>query len=339
MTTASASGIGASTPDLARHAGRRGTLVAMPPDTKQGLFLDANHPLALVDRIVRDILSESGGAPICSLWVAPACPLGPERLARAVLLQVLYALKCDEFLLEQLRYDLRFRWFVRLRPGEPVWTTCTYASARQVMLRSFPGRQLLCELLRNVRPIALSWPGYFSFDEDLVDGLQAEHRESPLDSINAHQRDLLRSAGFPECDTALDGRLTRAMELILMRLCEPGLSGDTVAAEMGMSRRALYYLFGAHGLTPSMVIRNIRLHHCKRLLEDPRHSNRKISAIALDYGFSSACTFSRTFKQRYGVGPIECRPDRRRRRPDHVTALRARVPSAQGFHPAEPAIT
>lgn len=314
MPTVSAGCARAAVSDPAGRAGRFGSSAATSPGgAAQGLLLSADHPLSMVDRIVRDVMDESRPRPVCGTGAVATEWPGTEPLARALLLQVLYALERDERLLEQLRYDLRFRWFIRLHSGEAVWTGGVHVRARQALLQSVSGRHLLGDLLRNVRPIALTWPEHFSFNEALIEHWQAEDGDrATASSVDAHQRDLLRAAGFPSDDCAVDGRLIRAMELILTRLCEPGLNGDTVAAEVGMSRRALYYLFEAHGLTPSMVIRNIRLNHCKRLLEDPRHGNRKISAIALDYGFGNVYTFSRTFKQRYGVGPRECRPDRRR---------------------------
>lgn len=74
-----------------------------------------------------------------------------------------------------------------------------------------------------------------------------------------------------------------------------------------MSRRALFLLFEKHGLTPTRVIRDLRLDHCRRLLLDARHRRRKITDIAMDFGFASACTFSRQFKDRFGISAMELR--------------------------------
>ena len=49
----------------------------------------------------------------------PSIP--PERLLRALLLQMLYSVRSERMLMEQLEYNLLFRWFVGLRADEPVW--------------------------------------------------------------------------------------------------------------------------------------------------------------------------------------------------------------------------
>lgn len=286
---------------------RRATSSSTAPFTFAAQPLDADHPLSKVERIVREILNVSTYGHGLSLDQPRSGAPDPGRMARAVLLQILYAIGHDQRLLEQLRYDLRFRWFCELRPGEPVWTIDVHMRARLALLQSSRGWRLIGDLLRRVRPVALTWPDHFGFDETLVDHWRSESPSSLRPVSDTRQRDRLRAAGFPDPEHAVDGRLAQALELILMRLCEPGLNGDTVAAETGMSRRALYYLFEAHGLTPSVAIRNLRLHHCRQLLEDPRHRHRKLSALALDCGFGNIHSFSRTFKQRYGVGPRACR--------------------------------
>lgn len=266
--------------------------------------LDADHPLRLADRVVRELLRERQDMP------AKAGPPDRHRLIRSLLLQVLYAIDCDARLLEQLRYDLRFRWFAGLGIGEPVWLQAAHVSARDALLQRGPERQLLDDLLRGLRPIAMIWPECFGFDESLVECWQ-QNAVKPASAVEPaqlrQQALLLQAAGIADGAAQVDSRLLRVLEWILTRICEPDLNCDVLAAGVGMSRRALYYLFDGYALTPTVAIRNIRLEHCKRLLEDARHSRRKITAIALDHGFSNIYSFSRSFKQRYGIGPRDCR--------------------------------
>lgn len=292
--------------DDASHASRG---YVIPPGAPDGHFLDEAHPLHLIDRVVRSVLQDTAGNGLRIDEPVGAGQSDRERMIRSLLLQILYSIPCDGHLLEQMRYDSRFRWFVGLDSSDHVWSQDVHASARGAILRSGSERQLFSELLRGLRPITRIVPHYFSFDENLVDRWHANlHTAVPaVETSNLSAHELLKAAGLSDSKHQIDPRLIRALEWILTRICMPDLNSDSLAAGVGMSRRSLYYLFDAYQLTPTIAIRNIRLEHCKRLLEDARHSQRTITAIALDYGFASLCSFSRSFKQRYGSVPRSCR--------------------------------
>lgn len=301
------------------HDDARHCLVTLEPiclAVGDGLLIGRDHPLHLVDRVVRDCLREPAAQQLLDsleAGISDAAP-APERMLRGLLLQLLYAIDCEQRLLEQLRYDLRFRWFTGLALGAAIWSRADHAAFRDRLLAGPEGRQLLDELLRSLRPIARTWPEQFGFDERIGERWQqAPPRPASVadDLPGARHRQLLHSVGLPEAGGSIDGRLLRVLEAILTRICAPGLNADRLASEVGMSRRALFYLFDAHGLTPAAAIRNMRLDHCRRLLGDARHSQRKIAAIALDHGFGNVSSFSRCFKQRYGYGPRQCRVDQR----------------------------
>ena len=276
-----------------------------------GLWLSHEHPLHLVDRVVSDCIREAAARSLLDSLVHRHDAPAPERLLRGLLLQMLYSIDSDQRLIEQLHYDLRFRWFTGLSLGAPVWSCADQRALRERLLATGNGRELLDALLRKLRPIAQTWPAQFKFDQHFcADWQQAPGLRSAAAAIPDPRRlELLRSAGLPDDAGSIDARLLRVLEAILTRICARDLNGDRLAASVGMSRRALFYLFDAHGLTPAAAIRNMRLDHCRRLLEDVRHSQRKITAIALDHGFGNVSTFSRSFKQRYGFGPRQCRID------------------------------
>src|SRR3954468_21286182 len=81
----------------------------------------ADHPLrairALVDEVLRDMSREFDG--LYARVGRPSIP--PERLLRAQLLQIFYSVQSERLLMEQLDYNLLFRWFVGLEMDEPVW--------------------------------------------------------------------------------------------------------------------------------------------------------------------------------------------------------------------------
>lgn len=102
-------------------------------------------------------------------------------------------------------------------------------------------------------------------------------------------------------------RLNKAQQYILDHIANPGLNPDDLASALCMSRRALYMLFKECQLTPSKMIHDLRLECSRQALDDRSRPNRKLTDIAFDHGFSYYATFSRLFKNQYGLTPSEYR--------------------------------
>jgi AraC-like DNA-binding protein len=244
---------------------------------------DNVHPLVHVRTLVDALVKDNGSPGWCS------------RLMRAALLQALYSFPSPGQLLEQLRYNALYRGFVGLRGDELPWDDTEYASAL-VGLRSDPaGEALFRRVVLEAHAYAALIPSRFRVDASLV------QRWSAVAPRTAEQTER-RSA-----DSTRASRLDRAHAVILRRIADPTLDADAIAGELFMSRRALYLMFERHGLTPSRAVREVRLDCCMRLLRDERHSHRKITDIAIDHGFVHFASFSRQFKQRYGVSPSTVR--------------------------------
>lgn len=211
---------------------------------------------------------------------------GGNRLLRAALLQALYSLPGIAQLLEQLRYNALYRWFVGLNGEERPWTESGYAGALAALFDEPAAAERLRQALLAAAACAARSPGRFRVDAALVERWTATIPPvgEPLDPLPAN-------------------RLARARAVILRRLADPNLDADAIAGELGMSRRALYLMFERHGQTPSRAVRQLRLEGCLRLLGDGRHDHRKLSDIAWDHGFNDYATFSRLFKAHYGVAP------------------------------------
>ncbi len=118
---------------------------------------------------------------------------------------------------------------------------------------------------------------------------------------------LHQSAEGPEQAGHNGSRLRLAQQHILSRIGDPDLDPDELASALCMSRRSLYMLFKQHRTTPSKMIHDLRLQCCRQVLDEPAHLGRKITDIAFDHGFSDYATFSRLFKQQFGVTPSEFR--------------------------------
>jgi len=73
----------------------------------------------------------------------------PERLVRALVLQVLYSIRSERLLMEQLDYNLLFRWFVGLSIDEPVWDHSTFTKNRERLIEAKVARKLLRQARRG----------------------------------------------------------------------------------------------------------------------------------------------------------------------------------------------
>ncbi len=242
------------------------------------------HPLVHIRTLVDDICK---GAAVGAARCAP--------LIRAALLQALYSFPSHEQLLEQLQYNALYRWFVGLRSDELPWRENEYAAAIDTVTGDERGRVLFNRAVVEAHAYAALMPSRFRVDVSLIE--RFTRRPEPV------QADVERPRG----DSTRTARLDRARNVILRRIADPALDADAIAAELFMSRRALYLLFERYGLTPTRAIREIRLDCCMRLLRDERHGHRKITDIAMDHGFQHFASFSRQFKQRYGISPSAVR--------------------------------
>ena len=87
-----------------------------------------NHPLRKVRELVRDVLGELNRG-LDKLYASEGRPsIPPEQLLSALLLQVFYGIRSERQLIEQLNYNLLYRWFVGLSPDDPVWDPTTFTN-------------------------------------------------------------------------------------------------------------------------------------------------------------------------------------------------------------------
>ncbi len=94
-----------------------------------------NHPLRRIQQLVRDVLKQlsSSFGRLYAREGRPSVP--PEQLLSALLLQVFYGIRSERQLMEQLDYNLLYRWFVGLSPDDPVWDATTFTKNRERLQR------------------------------------------------------------------------------------------------------------------------------------------------------------------------------------------------------------
>jgi len=94
----------------------------------------ADHPLRPIRKMVDEILKEMSPQ-FAKLYSDVGRPsIAPERLLRALLLQVFYSVRSERLLMEQLNYNLLFRWFVGLEIDEEVWNHAVFSKNRDRLL-------------------------------------------------------------------------------------------------------------------------------------------------------------------------------------------------------------
>ena len=95
--------------------------------------------------------------------------IAPEKLLRALLLQVLYSIRSERLLMEQLEYNLLFRWFVGLNVDEPVWVATVFSKNRDRLLEGEIAAKFFAQVLEQARANELLSDEHFSVDGTLIE--------------------------------------------------------------------------------------------------------------------------------------------------------------------------
>jgi transposase len=93
----------------------------------------------------------------------------PERLLRALLLQMLYTVRSERMLMEQLEYNLLFRWFVGLSANEPVWHPTVFTKNRDRLLEGVVAEEFFSLVVHQARQKRLLSDDHFTFDGTLIE--------------------------------------------------------------------------------------------------------------------------------------------------------------------------
>ena len=126
------------------------------------------HPLRKIRQVVNDALA-SLDAEFGSLYTdfgRPSIP--PERLIRASLLQILFSVRSERQLMEQMDYNLMFRWFVGLGIDDPVWVPTVFTKNRDRLLTTEMSRKVMAAILAHREVAPLLSDEHFSVDGTLV---------------------------------------------------------------------------------------------------------------------------------------------------------------------------
>src|SRR5271156_215773 len=115
-------------------------------------------------------------------WGRPS--IAPEKLLRALLLQVLYSIRSERMLMEQLEYNLLFRWFVGLNIDEPVWVPTVFSKNRERLMEGDVAQKFFAQVLDQARANELLSDEHFSVDGTLI---EAWARQNSFQRKDDHQ--------------------------------------------------------------------------------------------------------------------------------------------------------
>src|SRR5579863_408001 len=126
----------------------------------------ADHPLRRIRKMVDEILKEmSQFAKLYSDVGRPS--IAPERLFRSLLLQIFYSVRSERMLIEQLQYNLLFRWFVGMEMDEAVWNHAVYSKNRERLLNEEIAATFFGRVLERARPFMCD--EHFTVDGTLIE--------------------------------------------------------------------------------------------------------------------------------------------------------------------------
>jgi transposase len=127
-----------------------------------------DHPLRSI-RWMTDRALERMSVQFDELYSATGRPsIAPERLIRGQLLQVLYSVRSERQLIEQLDYNLLFRWFVGLEMDDEVWDVTVFTKNRERLISGEVSQGLLASVLVQARENNLLSEEHFTVDGTLI---------------------------------------------------------------------------------------------------------------------------------------------------------------------------
>lgn len=197
-----------------------------------------DHPLRTVRRLVDPILAELSPRFDALYADAGRRSIPPEQLLRALLLQILFTIRSERQLMEQLDYNLLYRWFVGLNPDEPVWDHSTFSKNRDRLLEGHIAEAFLQGVLKAANARRLLSHEHFTVDGTLLEAWAShkslrpinpkDKRTPPPDSdgdpknptVNWHGQK--RSNATHRSATDPDARLARKTDGTTTKLCHLG---------------------------------------------------------------------------------------------------------------------
>ena len=143
--------------------------------------IPADHPLRAIRELVREVFRamDRSFSKLYSDDGRPSIP--PEQLLSALLIQALYGIRSERQLMEQLDYNLLFRWFVGLSPDDPVWHPTAFTTNRDRLQEGDVFQKFMSALLNHPKVKPLLSDEHFSVDGTLIEAWASHKSFKPKD--------------------------------------------------------------------------------------------------------------------------------------------------------------
>ena len=128
-----------------------------------------DHPLRAIRRMVDEALANL--SPLFNrMYAATGRPsIPPEKLLRALLLQMLYSIRSERLLMEEIDYSVLYRWFVGMNMDEEVWDPTSFSKNRDRLLEADVAKELLWEVVQQAQQKGLTSDEHFTVDGTLIE--------------------------------------------------------------------------------------------------------------------------------------------------------------------------
>ena len=128
-----------------------------------------DHPLRAIRVMVDEVLAQMSGS-FDAMYADVGRPsIAPEKLLRAQLLQMLYSVRSERLLMEEMDYNLLFRWFVGLNADDEVWDATTFTKNRDRLLQADVAKQFLAQVVAQAGSRGLTSDEHFTVDGTLLE--------------------------------------------------------------------------------------------------------------------------------------------------------------------------
>lgn len=128
-----------------------------------------DHPLRAIRDMVDEVLARMSGS-FDAMYANVGRPsIAPEKLLRAQLLQMLYSVRSERLLMEEMDYNLLFRWFVGLNADDAVWDATVFTKNRDRLLQADVAKQFLAQVVAQAGAKGLTSDEHFTVDGTLLE--------------------------------------------------------------------------------------------------------------------------------------------------------------------------
>lgn len=182
-------------------------------------FVPSSHPLRPIRQMVNAALERMDGLfsrMYAEDYKGGRPSIAPEKLLRAMLLQVLYSVRSERMLMEQIQYNMLFRWFVGLAMDDSVWVPTVFSKNRERIIEHDAVIELFNQIVQMANERDLLSGEHFSVDGTLIQAWAGHKSFKPKadgggdsggSSDGSHFKGQKRSNDTHQSSTDVDARL------------------------------------------------------------------------------------------------------------------------------------